>query len=244
LHPTLSSLIALQALDTAADQTRRRLADLPAAEQAIAAAVDTARADVTGAKARLQENAESRRALERDVAAVDSRLSRFDDHKAAVKTNQEYTALLHEISVGKAEKDSLEERLLVQMEDADRITAELKAAEAALAAALREGETARAGLIRERQTLSAELERLTADRARELQSVPAALVNKYDQLLRQRRGVAVVSMAGDICTACHVRLRPHVAQQIRRNDEIVQCESCQRILYYTPPAQAAGSALG
>jgi predicted nucleic acid-binding Zn-ribbon protein len=33
-----------------------------------------------------------------------------------------------------------------------------------------------------------------------------------------------------------VRLRPHVTQQIRRNDSIVQCDSCQRMLYFEPPA--------
>jgi predicted nucleic acid-binding Zn-ribbon protein len=36
-----------------------------------------------------------------------------------------------------------------------------------------------------------------------------------------------------------VRLRPHVFQQIRQNDTIIQCESCQRILYYVPPPAAA-----
>ena len=46
-------------------------------------------------------------------------------------------------------------------------------------------------------------------------------------------------MTGELCEACHVRLRPHVTQQIRRNDSIVQCESCQRILYYVAPAAAA-----
>jgi predicted nucleic acid-binding Zn-ribbon protein len=66
--------------------------------------------------------------------------------------------------------------------------------------------------------------------------VPAPLLAKYEQLLKQRRGIAVAQMAGETCRACHVRLRPHVAQIIRRNDEIIQCESCQRILYFEPPA--------
>jgi predicted nucleic acid-binding Zn-ribbon protein len=43
-------------------------------------------------------------------------------------------------------------------------------------------------------------------------------------------------MAADLCTACHVRLRPHVTQIVRRNEDIVQCESCQRILYFAGPA--------
>jgi predicted nucleic acid-binding Zn-ribbon protein len=44
-------------------------------------------------------------------------------------------------------------------------------------------------------------------------------------------------MKGEICAACHVRQRPPVAQQIRRNDAIVQCDSCQRILYFKATPQ-------
>src|SRR4051812_27534588 len=120
---SLAALIALQSVDSASDAARRRLSDLPAAEQAIDARVAVASAAVDGAKARLAEAQTTRRGLEKDVAAVDSRLARFDDHRAAVKTNQEYTALLHEISGAKAEKDALEERILVLMEQIDAIAA-------------------------------------------------------------------------------------------------------------------------
>jgi predicted nucleic acid-binding Zn-ribbon protein len=41
------------------------------------------------------------------------------------------------------------------------------------------------------------------------------------------------------CTQCHVRLRPQVFNDVRRNDGLIQCESCSRILYYVP-APAAG----
>jgi predicted nucleic acid-binding Zn-ribbon protein len=38
---------------------------------------------------------------------------------------------------------------------------------------------------------------------------------------------------------CHVRLRPQVFNDVRRNAGIIQCESCSRILYYVPTAPAA-----
>jgi predicted nucleic acid-binding Zn-ribbon protein len=240
--PSLTSLIALQSIDSAADAARRRLADLPKAEQAIEAGVAAARGDVDAAKGRLQESQTARRALEKDVAAVDTRLARFEDHKAAIKTNQEYTALLHEIATAKTEKDAIEERLLVLMEEADGLTADLKAAEGRLGQATREGEQARATLKSERSALDEELARLTARRADQQAAVEPRALAMYEQLLKGRRGVAVAKMSGEICTACHVRLRPHVTQLIRRNEELVQCESCQRILYYEPPQAAPETA--
>lgn len=233
--PALQALIALQKLDSAADAARKRQAELPAAEDAIATRLVETQAAVDAAKARLAENQANRRALEKDVAAVDARLSRFNDHKAAVKTNQEYTALLHEIETAKAEKDGIEEKILVLMEEADGIAAGIKAAESAHADAKREGEESRAALQAEGRTLEQELVRLADARKGETASIDAQLLARYEQLLKGRKGVAVASMSGETCSACFVRLRPHIAQLIRRNDDIHQCESCQRILYFDPP---------
>jgi predicted nucleic acid-binding Zn-ribbon protein len=237
--PALDSLIALQVLDSAADAARRRLGELPATEQAIAARSADAAAALDAVSARIAANHEKRRALEKDVAVVDSRLARFEDHKAAVKTNQEYTALLHEIAGAKSEKDALEEQILVLLEAADGLAVERKAAEAAVGAAQREADTGRAALTAERGALEAELSRLAAERATRATTVEARYLATYDQLLKGRRGIAVARLAGETCTACHVRLRPHIAQMVRRNDSIVQCESCQRILFFEAPAAGA-----
>jgi predicted nucleic acid-binding Zn-ribbon protein len=67
--------------------------------------------------------------------------------------------------------------------------------------------------------------------------VPPAALAKYEQLLKQRRMLAVAHVAGELCSACHVRLRPAVLQQIRRNEEMIQCDSCQRILYFMPKTE-------
>ncbi len=235
--PSLTSLIALQSTDTAAEAARRRLAELPKAEQEVDARIAAATRAVDAAKAKVQESSTARRALEKDVAGVDTRLARFDDHKAAVKTNQEYTALLHEIATAKAEKDSLEERILVLMEEADALSAMVKSAEEALAQATREGAMARAGFAAERAALETEIKGLDDLRAQQRAGVDKRALAIYDQLMKGRRGIAVARMEGNICTACHVRLRPHITQGIRRNDEIVQCENCQRILYFEPPVQ-------
>jgi hypothetical protein len=243
--PSLSALIALQSVDTAAESSRRRLADLPKAEQALDAEIAAANVQVEAAKTKTQENQAARRALEKDVAAVDARLSRFDEHKAAVKTNQEYTALLHEIATARSDKDSLEERILGVMEEADCLASELSSAEAALAETKAETETARAAIAAERGAADSDLAKLAAQRAEHLPHVDARVLALYEQLLKGRRGVAVAQMTGETCAACHVRLRPHFTQTVRRNDAILQCESCQRILYYivpTPPADAPASA--
>jgi predicted nucleic acid-binding Zn-ribbon protein len=238
--PDLAALVALQQLDTAAEAARRRLAELPGAEAAILGQVASAQAAVDEAKSRVTANAHDRRELEKQVAAVDARLSKFDSHKAAVKTNHEYTALLHEIATAKTEKDAIEEQILVLMDAGDGIAAEVKAAEAALSAVKKQGDVTRAALAVERTTLEREITRLSGEKAAAAAGVSAATLARYEQLLKQRRLIAVAAIAGEMCTACHVRLRPAVTQRVRRNVEIITCDSCQRILYFPEtPATAA-----
>ncbi|MEO8480692.1 MAG: C4-type zinc ribbon domain-containing protein [Acidobacteriota bacterium] len=238
----LQTLIALQALDTAAENARRRLAELPAAEQAIDRKIAGAQAVVDTARTAHAENQRQRRELEKQVAAVDARLARFDDHKAAVKTNHEYTALLHEIATAKSEKDGIEEQILVLMEDADGLQASVKDTERVVATVTQDGQAARTALVSERRTLETDLARLAEEKAQTSASVDKAILARYEQLLKQRKMVAVAEMQGELCTACHVRLRPAVTQQVRRNSDLVACDSCQRILYFRPaPADAAAA---
>jgi uncharacterized protein len=62
------------------------------------------------------------------------------------------------------------------------------------------------------------------------------VMQQFEGVARQRKGVGMCTATRDgLCSFCHVRLRPQVFQLVRQNDRIIQCDSCQRILYYVPP---------
>src|SRR5262245_56098917 len=71
LDASLAALIALQALDTTADTARKRLAEMPGAEQAIQARISEATAAADAIKSQIADNQKASRDLERDVAGVD-----------------------------------------------------------------------------------------------------------------------------------------------------------------------------
>jgi predicted nucleic acid-binding Zn-ribbon protein len=54
----------------------------------------------------------------------------------------------------------------------------------------------------------------------------------FQRVMKARQGIAVAPAVSGHCSICHVRLRPQVFNTIIKNEEIVQCDSCQRILYY------------
>jgi predicted nucleic acid-binding Zn-ribbon protein len=234
VHADLERLIRLQKLDTAADEARRAISALPERLGTIEAQLTSARADLAAAKSRLAENQEKRRAIEKDLSVVQSRLTRFKDQLMEVKTNREYQAMQKEIETAQHEVQSFEEKILERMLEADELTAAIKAAEGGLASAERSAAA-------ERQA-EKQLDEAARARLEIVAELPASALETFEQVSRTRKGVAVAEARNGHCVVCHVRLRPQVYVEIRRNDRVIQCESCQRILYYVPPTTAEAPA--
>src|SRR5438132_7346112 len=241
MHADLERLIALQRLDTAAETARRRLAEEPEREKALVARLEGARERLAAAKARLAENQNARRAVEKDVAMHQGRLSKFREQAMAVKTNQEYHAVQKEIGFAQGEIKTIEDKILELMVEADDLTATVKRAEADLASEQKAVDADRRAMATELAAMKSSLERIAAERAEVVRGLNAQTLAIFELVLRRRNGVAVAQASGGICTVCHVRLRPQVFNTVLRNDQIIQCDSCQRIHYYVPAAAPAPS---
>jgi predicted nucleic acid-binding Zn-ribbon protein len=240
MSPDIERLITLQQLDDAIADARRKIAAHPQRLADADARLADAKGRVEAAKQRLKANQDARRDLEKDAAVFQSRLSKYKDQLAAVKTNREYQAMQHEIAAATTELGGVEEKVLERMLEADAITADIKSAEAALAVQQKEIDAERAALEQELGVVQKRLDEVTVKRTAVLAEIDKRIIAKFDQVAKARKGVAMATVTRDgLCAVCHVRLRPHVFQQVRQNDTIIQCESCQRILYYVPPPAGA-----
>jgi uncharacterized protein len=76
-----------------------------------------------------------------------------------------------------------------------------------------------------------------AERTRLAEAVPAMTLRRYEQV-RKRKGNAIAKTIDGTCLSCHMRLPPMLFQKLMRGDAFEQCPSCNRILYYEPPADA------
>jgi uncharacterized protein len=236
MSPSLESLIRLQHLETQIAEARAVMAAHPQRLAEAETRLSDARAALEAAKKRLNDNQEARRALEKDVAMYQARLSKFRDQQGAVKTNKEYQALGHEIETAQADIANVEEKVIERMVEADGVAADVKNAEAAFAAHQKQVDTEKKELAEELAGVEASLKRATEARATLVKELEPRLLALFEQVARVRKGIALSTATRDgLCSLCHVRLRPHVFQQVRANDQIIQCDSCNRILYYVPP---------
>jgi predicted nucleic acid-binding Zn-ribbon protein len=241
MHPDLQHLIQLQDLDLAADRARRRIAELPAAKQALDARLADKTAQVTRIKERIAAGQAARREVEKELAVVQGRLSKYKGQLMEVKTNKEYQAMQKEMATAEHDVRAHEDTLLEHMEQAETLAAELKEAEAALKA--EQAVVARDHKVLEAESaeIEQELVRLTAARTEVIATLSRDVLALFERVAHGRKGVAVAEARDGLCTVCHVRLRPQVFNEVRRNDALHQCDSCSRFLYYVPSA-APGNA--
>jgi uncharacterized protein len=242
VHADLERLIALQRLDTAAEAARKKLADEPERDKAFDARLDTARQRVAAAKESLADNQNARRTLEKEVAVHQGRLSKFREQAMAVKTNQEYHAVQHEIAHAQTEIKKHEDAMLERMLEADDLAAAVKKAESELAAEQKAIDADRKAMKTEHGELQKALEKMGHERAAIVGALDKQVLLTFEQVAKKRNGIAVAEAKDGICTICHVRLRPQVFNTVRRNESIMQCDHCNRILYFVPATAAAGAA--
>lgn len=236
MSPDLERLIDLQHAESAVAEAQAHIAAHPQRLAAAEARLNEARAVVEAARNRLKVNQEQRRELEKNAAVYQGRLTKFKDQLSEVKTNREYQAMQHEIATAQTDLGAAEEKVLEQMVEADAIALDIKQAEAALARDEKEIDAEKRALADDLATAERRLAQATERRDTIVRESPRALIDLFHQVAKARKGIAISSATRDgLCSVCHVRLRPPVFQKVRQNDEIVQCETCQRILYYVPP---------
>ena len=238
MEPNLERLIRLQEYCLAIEEQAKKLSAMPARIQDLEQSLARHRADVAKTRDELAESQKLRRKLEGDLQAIETKIGKYQGQLMEVKTNKEYTAMLHEIETVKEERSSIETRILQSMDAGEAVEEGIRQKEAALAL---EQERVAAGVTSLKQEEREAADRkatLEGEKARLESELAPELVAEFNRVARVRGGVAVARVVDGLCQGCSVRIQPRVLQQIRRNEGLLRCDSCKRFLYYIEEKRA------
>jgi len=237
LHPDLKTAIELQQVDQRVVELDSQIAALPAEIKSLESQLSDFLHAHEERKRRLAANQRERKEMEGEIQTIQTRISKHKDQLYQVKTNDQYKAMLKEIEGEESEIRKIEDRILEEMVEAEELQKRV-----AEAAARLEGEKARvAGEVRvleaAKQAAETECLGLRAHRQELAAALSGEVLELYERVRKGRNGLAVAEVRNGFCTGCHVMLRPQRYNDVRRNEAILACESCQRILYYVEPAE-------
>lgn len=238
MHPDIKHLIELQAVDIRLGRLKQLLADFPKRLAEIDARVGAARADLTSSKQAHTNSLKERKTFEMDIDQWKERARKYRDQSSAVKTNEAYKALQHEIANAEAEMSQAEDRLLERMVAGEDYERKIKQAERVLQETEAAAKIERQAIETEQLAAQKDLAAATAERERAVAPVDEDLLFNYQRIANRHHGIGLAETRNEMCSQCGMRVRPHVFQELRRetSHEIFQCETCTRILYVAEAA--------
>jgi uncharacterized protein len=246
MQPEINRLIDLQAVDSELTRLRARLKAFPQQLAEIDKRLAEGKQHLAASKESLTTSLKDRKKYEMDVDSWKEKAKKYREQSFTVKTNEAYKALQHEIEHAEGEVAQAEDRLLARMVDGEQFDRDVKSAEQALKELERAAGADKQKLQAEQAALQKDLEAKQAERGPLAAAVPEGLMATYERVAARHHGIGVSAVLNQACSLCGLRVVPHVFQLLRRDNynEIFQCETCSRILYYVelPPAEPAAAA--
>jgi hypothetical protein len=244
MHPAIPHLIELQRIDHQIAALRGDLEAFPKRIREADAKLNGARAGVAAAKETHTNSQKERKKFELDVEQWKDRARKYRDQSGAVKTNEAYKALQHEIANAEAEIAKAEDHQLEVMMAGEESERRVKAAEAKHKEAEREIAAERKEIESQQGEKKKQLETAVAEREIAAALVPEDLRELYARIAKRHNGAALAEARNEQCRGCGMRILPHIIQQLRQeaNEEVYRCETCGLILYTLEPVTAANPA--
>lgn len=228
----LERLVELQRFDSEIAEIEAAVSAIPRQIRTMEEEMQKAQEALEAVTAETDRMQKLRRQKERDLEEANGELRKRQGRLYGIKTNQEYSAVLKEIEGLKEKISNLEEEILVlldQIEVAVKAQALEKDRVGSKQAEFQRDKQRKEGELRE---LLDRLSLLKEAREGRSKGVEASLLQQYLRLLKSRAGLAVAPASDGSCEGCHVALTPQLYNEVRRNEDVLTCERCGRILYW------------
>ncbi len=227
-----ADLYALQEIDSAVEATK---ASLTAVEEQLGESEEliAGRQAVEEGRDALEGVSKQQRELEWQVDDLRPRLSDVEGklYSGSVRNPKELGSMQDEANILRGQLRRREDELLDLMVRVEERQTALREAEESLTEVEGRWRQDQKELTSEKEKLEGELAGLEERRRQQTGLIEARVLALYDNLWERRQGRAVAKVERGMCGGCRITLPMTVLQKARSGMDVVQCVSCERILY-------------
>jgi predicted nucleic acid-binding Zn-ribbon protein len=225
----LRALLDLSRLDARLAALENERSGIPARQASFVEERAKAEERLVSAREAVTQVEQDQRRAEGEAQDQEAKLAKLESQQHQVKTNEAYTALLHEMDQARATISEAETRVLAAMESIEEARATLSVLEQQVKGATERIDVQEKELLTRQAELEGEISELAAQRAQWAAGIDSVLVQRYQKIL-SRRSPAIAIVAKETCLGCRVGIPPQAAIELLRGEAIVTCGICQRIL--------------
>lgn len=183
--------------------------------------------------------------MQADKKELEIRQKRADIEKLRqqqmqIKDNRQYQVLQNEIKFAELAISKIEDEMLTDYSDIEAIAAEVKAAEDERVKHQKDLEVLRKEIAARKDKVDAEIARGQAKRDEFAKTLPPKVVEMFARIADRLDGEALANVIKDeedddgvfICSGCHMGVTRNTYVMLAgRNENLVTCPNCTRILY-------------
>ena len=234
IHEQIKILVELQKIDSEMYRLKKEIESHPAIKQKIEADFEKKKSRMKAAEEDLKAAQLKQKSKEIDLQSKEEKIKKLQGQLYQLKSNKEYSAMDLEIKGLKADNSILEEeiiKLLDAVDQAKGIVAKEKEFLSGDEKLMKEGLSK---LSQEGSQIEAALAVQAEKRKSYAPNIEPKLISQYERILKGREGLALVPVRNNSCGGCHMELPPQTINEIQIQDKLIICESCARILYWSP----------
>jgi len=230
--PGLQSVYQLQCAELERADAVRKLQE---AERRLgeSAELRSARQALEGEEAKLSHLRTRVRDLELELEGLSDKIAEGEKrlYGGEVRSPKELENLQEELRSLRGRRDRLEDAILQGLNDSEESEKRLGGLRAGWEKTQATWQAQQGGLTGSVAELKAQLVRLDERIAHLRATIPAPLLEEYEDLCRKKGGRGIAAIRNGLCEGCRVAVPTGVVQQVRRGDGVIRCGNCGRILW-------------
>lgn len=233
MNPILQALRSLQEVDREIFKVESELERLP---QELASRAEGMAAQASALQDKRREVTELRtsiKEIEHTTVGLRQRLKKLEHESTSGTADASLVAAYsHEMRNIKRNISQAEDAGIKRLTRAEALDTEIEEMAGRLSEEEGHFETFKANVASEVEAAQKKLDELQTDRSqRSSDGIPPTDLDTYKGLLRTRQGEALAELRDGLCEGCFVNLPKNIVVRLARGMELVQCPSCDRILY-------------
>lgn len=231
LKKQLIGLVKLQELDSEIYALENEKAAKPQEIAALSVSFEEKKQGLAELEKKSLEIQKQHKEKELELAVNAETVKKLHGQLYSLKTNKEFQAMQQQIADNKADGSVIEEKILISLEESDKIKACIEEENLRLKNEEKIFSEQKKKIESRLKEIADRLSQLGAWRKQVIPEIDPKMLHDYERILRSRDGLAIAAVKDNSCGGCHMLLPPQVINLIRMYEHIITCEMCNRILY-------------
>nr|HDN00057.1 hypothetical protein [Deltaproteobacteria bacterium] len=227
----LAILIRLQGIDLELRKINEEKSSAPKNLEDLQEQLSSKEAELDELNERVTEIQKRKVDIEDEFELENIRLGKSQKKLSSLKTNREYQALQKEINEIKKTNTDREDEILAIMEEISSLQEQIEERNKQIKQYRKQIRAEKKRVQEVEERLNAKIIDLTEERQAVSKDISPNLLSKYNFLKDRRDCVAVAAVTDGVCSACNMNIPPQLFNELLRDEKILTCPSCQRLIY-------------